>query len=203
MMSLQFRRRTWEYKVAADWNFVSRLLVSSFTAAGVGSLAIVDEYPNPLHQQQLQLLLLLLRRLLFNKTSKFLFDVFLWRSTWWSIPMIGNRTVPTLKEFPKGSATRPHLRRLLLRRQQQSCASVSTSARLHALDRRLRSRGQYEGRDPRVQDVDPKLIGTWIRRSSGCGSGDHQDEDPVFEDLGFMRYPRSQGPSHGLGLFFS
>jgi hypothetical protein len=94
------------------------------------------------------------------------------------------------------------LRRLLLRRQQQSCASVCTSARLHALDRRLRSRGRYEGRDPRDQDVDPKLIGTWIQRSLGCGSGDHRDVDPVFEDLGFMRYPRSQGPSHGLGLFF-
>jgi hypothetical protein len=70
------------------------------------------------------------------------------------------------------------LRRLLLRRQQQSCASVSTAARLHALDRRLRSRGRYEGRDPRVQDVDPKLIGTWIQRSSGRGSRDHRDVDP-------------------------
>jgi len=143
-------------------------------------------------------LLLLLRRLLFNKTSKFFFEVFLWRSTWRSIPMIGNRTVPTLKEFP----TRPHLRRLLLRRQQQSCASVCTSARLHALDRRLRSRGRYEGRDPTDQDVDPKLIGTWIHRSLGCGSGDHRDVDPVFEDLGFMRYPRSQGPKPRFGTFF-
>ncbi len=109
---------------------------------------------------------------------------------------------PHTKEFPKGFLMRPHLRRLLLRRHQQSCASVCTSARLHALDRRLRSRGRYEGRDPRVQDVDPKLIGTWIRRSSGCGSGDHRDVDPVFEDLGFMRYPRSQGPVMVWDFFF-
>jgi hypothetical protein len=60
-------------------------------------------------------------------------------------------------------------------------------------------RGSGDHRD----DVDPEIIGTWIRGSSGwCGSGDHRDVDPVFEDLGFMRYPRSQGPSHGLGLFF-
>ncbi len=106
--------------------------------------------------------------------------------------MICNRTVPTLKEFPKGFATRPHLRRLLLRRQQQSCASVCTSARIHALDRRLRSRGRYEGRDQRVQDVDPKLIGTSIQRSSGCGSGGHRDVDPEVIGTGtWIQYLRT------------